>query len=345
MGLRAPRPDVSCHLLLAHGSSAMSDPEVEDEDLQGMIGGVPRGMYIKLQQAQKNRNAADEVRREREELMALKQQRYEEQAERINRLRAKREQRHTTAADQHRSHVDSVAAEVRAQVREAEAQRKVKDQEHWRQARVRVEAANNLDGKLDAAEAKQDEMEREEQRELRQQRLASLEARRAKDNETKAFLNAKVRNIHKSAADGKAKFKEDKQAQVRDAKEAIGQWRGAKNANQQAHLDDARERARRRAAEKAEARERNDARMAQRRQNAREEKANNAVATKALADEVSRNRKNRNKIMARRYVPTEEVETLEASDTFRKLYGLPDADGKIKSVARALPPSPPKEKK
>ena len=35
--------------------------------------------------------------------------------------------------------------------REAEAQRKVLDEEHWRQARVRVEHANNLDARLDAA--------------------------------------------------------------------------------------------------------------------------------------------------------------------------------------------------
>ena len=84
--------------------------------------------------------------------------------------------------------------------------------------------------------------------------------------------------------------------------------------------------------------------MAKRRQAARDEKANDAVATKALNDEVKRNRKARAKAYARRYVSTAEVEHLEASDTFRRLYGLPDADGKIKSVARALPPSPPKQK-
>ena len=42
--------------------------EEELAELQGLIGGVPRGMYIKLQQAQKNRDLADRVRKEREEL-------------------------------------------------------------------------------------------------------------------------------------------------------------------------------------------------------------------------------------------------------------------------------------
>ena len=37
---------------------------------------------------------------------------------------------------------------------------------------------------------------------------------------------------------------------------------------------------------------------------------------------------------ARRYVPTEEVESMEASDTFRRLYGLTDANGEIKEVKR-----------
>ena len=96
--------------------------------------------------------------------------------------------------------------------------------------RVRVEHANNLDGKLDAAEAKQDAKEREEAAEARQARLAALEDRRAKDNATKAMLNTKVRNIHKSRDESKAKFREDKREQVRAAKEMIGQWNGSANA-------------------------------------------------------------------------------------------------------------------
>jgi len=106
-------------------------------------------------------------------------------------------------------------------------------------------------------------------------------------------------------------------------------------------LEVARAKAKRRAEEKATARDRNEARARQRREAAREEKANNAVATAALEGEVKANQRARAKSYARRYVPTSAVEELEASDTFRRLYGLPDADGKIKSIARALPPKPP----
>ena len=52
--------------------------EEELEELQGMIGGVPRGMYIKLCEAQRNRDLADEVRRERDEINALRQRRAEQ---------------------------------------------------------------------------------------------------------------------------------------------------------------------------------------------------------------------------------------------------------------------------
>ena len=116
------------------------------------------------------------------------------------------------------------------------------------------------------------------------------------------------------------------------------EWASTSNANKEAHLENARQRAKMRAAEKATARERADAKMKERIQAAREEKANDAVATKALNDEVQRNRMKRSKLYKARYVPAADVEHLEASDTFRRLYGLPDADGKIKSVSRPLPP-------
>ena len=56
---------------------------------------------------------------------------------------------------------------------------------------------------------------------------------------------------------------------------------------------------------------------------------------------MQRNRDQRAQTYKARYVPTSAVEHMEASDTFRRLYGLPDADGKIKSVSRPLPPQKP----
>ena len=53
-----------------------------------------------------------------------------------------------------------------------------------------------------------------------------------------------------------------------------------------------------------------------------------------MAAEVRHNQLMRARSYARRYVPTSEVEHLEASDTFRRLYGLTDANGEIKAVTR-----------
>ena len=63
----------------------------------------------------------------------------------------------------------------------------------------------------------------------------------------------------------------------------------------------------------ATARDRNEAKARQRREAAREEKANNAVASQALNDEINKNRAARQKSYARRYVPTKAVEQLEAA--------------------------------
>ena len=105
-----------------------SDVEITlegEEDEQGMIGGIPMGLYKKLQLAQKNSDAADAVRKEKAELAALKKKRAEDQAARIEKLKAKRATRHAEAKQEHLDHVQSVGQETRKQVKEAEAQRKL----------------------------------------------------------------------------------------------------------------------------------------------------------------------------------------------------------------------------
>ena len=61
-----------------------------------------------------------------------------------------------------RADIQDVSAGVREQVKESEAQRKELLAQHRKDARVRVEIANNLDAKLDAKEAAQDDQERAE---------------------------------------------------------------------------------------------------------------------------------------------------------------------------------------
>ena len=126
--------------------------EEELEELQGMIGGVPRGMFIKLKEAQKNRDLADRVRREKEEIAALRERRAQEQKERMDALRAKREQKHEAAKLAHRNKIVELGNAVRQEVKDLEDMKAHMASEHWKDARVRVEIANGLDAKLDAAE-------------------------------------------------------------------------------------------------------------------------------------------------------------------------------------------------
>jgi hypothetical protein len=147
----------------AHASANAGKSEEEElAELQGMIGGVPRGMYIKLQQAQKNRDLADQVRKDKEELKVLQERRAAEQKDRMDRLREKRESKHEAAKAAHKAKIDAIGAQVREEVRELEATRDANKAAFWRDARVRVEVANGLDAKLDAAEAAQDQRERDE---------------------------------------------------------------------------------------------------------------------------------------------------------------------------------------
>lgn len=324
--------------ILGSAHQSAQQPKSEEEELaelQGMIGGVPRGMYIKLQQAQKNRDFADQVRKEKEELKVLQEQRAAEQKDRIDRLRAKREQKQEAAKLAHKNKVKQIGEETRQEVKNLEAARDAQKAEHWREARVRVEHANNLDARLDASEAAQDQREREDAAAARAKFKAELDKQRADEAAHKNYLNTKVRTIHERAKQGHQNHLQTKRERKQATQADVRQWESIANQKKQDHLNHSRNMQQKRAAEREEARKRNEERANARREAAREEKANNAVATEAIANEVRKNQLMRARSYARRYVPTEEVETLEASDTFRRLYGLTDANGEIKTVTRA----------
>ena len=274
----------------AHKNAQAAKTEEEElEELQGMIGGVPRGMYIKLREAQKNRDLADQVRREREEIAALREKRAQEQKERIDALRAKREQKQTEAKAAHRRKIEEIGQQVRQEVKELEQQKDLMSAEHWRQARVRVEVANGLDAKLDAAEEAQDQKERDDANAARSKFKADMAKAKEESDAYKHFLNEKVRTGRERRTQRMMQHAQTKRDRTRSTKADIRAWEESHDASRQAHLAHAREMAQKRAAERKLAKERNDARAAQRREAAREEKANNAVATEALAAEVRHN--------------------------------------------------------
>ena len=161
--------------------------EEELEELQGMIGGVPRGMFIKLKEAQKNRDLADRVRREKEEIAALRERRAQEQKERMDALRAKREQKHEAAKLAHRNKIVELGNAVRQEVKDLEDMKAHMASEHWKDARVRVEIANGLDAKLDAAELAQDKQEQADARDARNKWLADM-AKQKEESDVRARL-------------------------------------------------------------------------------------------------------------------------------------------------------------
>ena len=150
-----------------------------------MIGGVPRGMFIKLKEAQKNRDLADRVRREKEEIAALRERRAQEQKERMDALRAKREQKHEAAKLAHRNKIVELGNAVRQEVKDLEDMKAHMASEHWKDARVRVEIANGLDAKLDAAELAQDKQEQADARDARNKWLADM-AKQKEESDVRA---------------------------------------------------------------------------------------------------------------------------------------------------------------
>ena len=103
-------------------------------------------------------------------------------------------------------------------------------------------------------------------------------------------------------------YAQTKRERTQQTKKLKSEWNDKEQSNKQAHLTRSKQLAQKRAAERQHFKEINDAKAAARRQAAREEKANNAVATAALEDEIKRNQLMRARSYARRYVPTEAVE-------------------------------------
>ena len=212
-------------LAQAHAAAQAGKSEEEElAELQGMIGGVPKGMYIKLQQAQKNRDLADKVRKEREELDALKKQRAEELKERMDALRVKRETKQEAARLAHANKIKEIGANVRAEVKQLEQQRDDLKKAHWADARVRVEIANNLDEKLDASEAAQDQKERDEAAAARKKWKEDLAKQKADENAYKHTLNEKVRIGREKKNQRMDEFAQTKRNKTKDTKKLKADW-------------------------------------------------------------------------------------------------------------------------
>lgn len=137
-----------------------------------------------------------------------------------------------------------------------------------------------------------------------------------------AKMAGEARLARQKSRESMAADKARLRSEAEDTIDQKNEWRSLANARRQEHLDKAKATKDAIAEAKAAAARKKEAWMERKRAAAREEKANDSVATAALADEVSRNAARRRQAYNRRYVPVKQVESLDATDTFRKLYNL-----------------------
>ena len=111
----------------------------------------------------------------------------------MDNLRAKREKKHEDAKLAHKQKIEMIGQQVREEVKMLEQQKDQLHAEHWRQARERVEVANNLDAKLDASEAAQDQRERDDAADARKKWKEEMAKAKQEEGQYKQYLNEKVR--------------------------------------------------------------------------------------------------------------------------------------------------------
>ena len=191
----------------AEQEAADADEQRELNELHAMLGkpkdALPLGMYVRLQVAHENREKANEVRAEREDVRRQLEQRRLEQNDRILRLRAERGERDRDAIEANRQEKAENVYEMR-QAGKARDRRRAEEAEYLLQiARARAAEARALDGKLDAREAEQDRMEQAEAREAKRAREAALKQAQHALRQKKHTLAMQSRMAHQKHAQSK----------------------------------------------------------------------------------------------------------------------------------------------
>ena len=200
-------------------------------------GALPRGTFMKMKVAHENRLKADEVRAERQAVEALLEQRARETAERIQAIRLATKDKDTEAYEAMQRQKASNATEMRRQRQEDLQRREEERQRELEVLRGRTLVARSLDEKLDAAEALQDALEQQEQRELTALREAALHATREKTRQHKAELARQSREAHERALKAQAASDEAKRAQADALRLEKARQQAIRERNERARLN------------------------------------------------------------------------------------------------------------
>ena len=261
----------------------LNDEERELQELHQMLGkkegALPRGTFVKMKVAHENRQKADEVRAERQAVEALLEQRARDTTERIQAHRLATKDKDTEAYEEMQRQKARNATRMRLQRQEDLQRREEERQRELDMLRGRTLVARALDEKLDAAEALQDALEQQEQRELTALREAALHATREKTRQRKAELALQSREAHERSLKAQAASDDAKRAQADALRVEKAQQQGLRDSNERARLNRAKEIRR----QQEEARERGK----QRRQAQLDDRISQAVLGQKNLDDVA----------------------------------------------------------
>ena len=269
---------------------------------------VWRASYLKFEVKKMNQQVAG---RDRETMAALRSQRDKQEAERLARARQliRERMRDRRRLRRLQSELQRSKGAIVDREREEEERRAARAEEqhrrHWETARKRVEAANELDAKLDASEAAADAKERHEGTQLK----LSLSQAMA---DTRAAVYSEKREIveHTIAARAgalSARSSAFSPRRGRDVREASKGLRQQKQASEDDYLAWARANRAEAEATRARARKSLLALLRTRQKNCKKERANDSFVTDEKRRILTNNRKEVNAVYRRRFASKQEV--------------------------------------
>ena len=260
------------------------------------------------QQARYNRNKADQVRKEREEALRLRQERADKRMSDMAELRRQRGEKDQEALERLRKSNAESAAEMRQQRQMREQQKKRQEEETMAILHARSQAARKLDSILDAREEEQDARERAEGTAAR---LATAEAKKQQRKKETAWKREKARLAKEQAEEARAaraQELEDKKNQGAGTRQAKIEWKERGDQQEMRRLGRVKSQRDAILNGKNEARQIQQRQLDERKASAKLERENDHIARDAKEGIVQANRVARAKQQAARYVPQLEVE-------------------------------------
>ena len=291
-------------------------------------GGVPIGSYSKFEVCQQNRKLADRARADKELRRRQLIANHEALHKRTQALRAKWGDKDSEAVARVHERNSHIGSQVQAAKASWRTKRDDANRAYYEEARKRVVEASLLDGKLDAAEARQDELERREARADAEDRRQAFQARKQADILHRRARTAAVRSsVQQGGEHATNQYTSGKKQLAAETARAKQQWRAEREQKLQVVM------AKAHTARESAARTRQNAAAARKKQTdarkelARKERENDFLVGRARDRILTKNRTATLKVYTaqRRVLPPDMMQQFESSP-WRRLNGSPTRD-------------------